>query len=244
MFKHLEQRYGIRDIMIYDDTFVTNRSRVVEQCERLLRDGVQLTWHANARVDLVDSEMLSLMRRAGCWKLCYGIESGSQKVLDALRKGITLDQIRETLRLTRQAGILTHGYVMIGMLPDTRDTIRETIEFVLEADLDLVTVNHFTPFPNTPDYKNATHFGTFDDDWRLLNQHQAAFVPCGLSSDDIDNAIRELTRRFYLRPRTMAANLHLLSSWHNLVRLAQGATALLAFLLRRNTRMGNPRPRH
>jgi len=201
--EYLKSTYGIKEIVIYDDEFVGNRKRIIDFCEILRKRRMNITWSANARADLVDLELLKIMKEAGCWCLSYGIESGSQEILDFMQKDESLEQISRAIKWSKKAKIKCKGYFMIGSLTETKQSIIETERFILNSDLDIVTINHFTPFPNTVDYNRANKYGKFKKDWRLLNQHNLVFVPRGLTAREIEDAIRKTIKRFYFRPRSL-----------------------------------------
>jgi anaerobic magnesium-protoporphyrin IX monomethyl ester cyclase len=199
MIKELYYKYGIRDIAIYDGVFGVNRARLLKLCEALIRENLDLAWSCNFRIEMAETEILRAMKKAGCWSIAYGIESCSREILEFLQKNIDLDMIRRTLKMTKEAGILSKGYIMIGSPLETAATIKKTLDVILELDLDILTVNSFTPFPGTLDYERADKYGSFKRDWKLLNQHNLVFIPYGLTQEQISYYIRLITRKFYLR---------------------------------------------
>jgi len=203
MIRALYHKYGIRDLAIYDGTFGANRSRLIKLCELLIREELDLVWSCNFRVEMAELDILHLMKAAGCWGIAYGIESCSQRILNFLQKDIDCEKIARALRWTKEAGIISKGYVMIGMPMETEQSFNETLTAILKFDLDLLTVNSFTPFPGTLDYQRADKYGKFNKDWRFLNQHNFVFVPAGLTDRKISHFIRLMTRRFYLRPKIL-----------------------------------------
>jgi anaerobic magnesium-protoporphyrin IX monomethyl ester cyclase len=203
MMKKLYYQYGIRDITIYDDTFGINRRRLVELCESLIKEKLDLVWECNFRLEMAKPEILLLMKKAGCWAVAYGIESCSDRVLNFLRKGTNLKMMKEALWWTKQAGLVTKGYIMVGTLPETKKSLETTLKEILKLDLDLLTVNAFTPLPGSLDYERADRYGQFNRDWRLLNQYNPVFIPKGLSQKQIGDYLQLITRRFYLRPRIL-----------------------------------------
>lgn len=230
MIRVLYHNYAIRDIIIYDDTFGINRKRLVDFCEMLIKERLKLSWSCNLRVGAVDTDILRLMKTAGCWQVAYGIESGSQAILDFLQKNITLEMIKDTLVKTRKSGIVAKGYIMVGTPLETTRTIKETLDFVLQADLDLITVNSFTPMPGSLDYERSGQYGIFYQDWRLLNQHNYVFIPRGLELGDLNRAVREITRRFYLRPRVFTKYLKFCLNPRSFKLLFIGMLSLLRFI--------------
>lgn len=204
MVRTLHERFGVREICFEDDTFVTHRSRLVEICNRLIDLQLDITWNCLARVNQVTTETLALMRRAGCWQVSFGIESGSQPVLDTICKNTTLAQIREAVAMTRNAGLRAKGFFILGHPGETPVTLRETIEFALTLPLNDISVSLMTPFPGTELHRRAAEFGVMDSDWQRMNLLTTTFIPYGLTADELLNAQHELLRRFYLRPRTFA----------------------------------------
>lgn len=203
MIRVLYHKYGIRDLVIYDGIFGINRGRLTKLCEMLIKEKLNLVWSCNFRIEMAKLEILHLMRKAGCWGVAYGIESCSQQVLDFLQKDINFEIIANALKWTKEAGIISKGYIMIGTPTETVQSFHKTIESILKIDLDLLTVNSFTPFPGTLDYQRVDKYGRFNRDWRLFNQHNFVFVPNGLSQEQIGYFIRLITRKFYLRPRIL-----------------------------------------
>lgn len=232
MIKTLYHKYKIRDLAIYDGTFGVNKSRLIKLCELLIKERFDLAWSCNLRINMADVEILKLMRRAGCWGIAYGIESGSQKILEFIGKGITKQQISQAVHNTKKANIITKGYIMVGTLAETKETLLETLGYVPTLALDLLTVNHFTPFPGTLDYERADNFGSFNKDWSLLNEHSLVFVPKSLKKEDIEFYITEITKKFYFRPRIIFNFLKLALNLSNLRILIDGFSAFLSFLLR------------
>jgi len=203
MVRLLYHKYGIRDLAIYDGTFGVNQKRLIDLCEMLIKEKLNLFWSCNFRVEMAKPEVLRLMKKAGCWGIAYGIESCSQDVLNFLQKDITPEKTAEVLRWTKEAGIISKGYIMIGTPIETARSFHKTLDSVLKLDLDLLTVNSFTPFPGTLDYQRADSYGKFNRDWKLLNEHNLVFTPKGLSAGEINYFIRLITRKFYLRPRIL-----------------------------------------
>ncbi|WP_298037277.1 radical SAM protein [uncultured Desulfuromonas sp.] len=204
MIRKLHDEYGVREFSFEDDTFVTFKKRLREVCERLIELDLGISWSCLGRVDHVTSENLALMKKAGCWQISFGIESGDQQILNTIGKRVTLDQIRQAIAWTREAGIMAKGFFIVGHPGETRQTLRATLDFALELPLNDISVTMLTPFPGTELYDRADEFGTFDDDWAKLNLLNAVFVPRGLTRHDLEQAQRDLSRRFYLRPAVFA----------------------------------------
>ena len=127
-----------------------------------------MRWITNSRADTVDKEMLGWMKRAGCWMIAYGFESGSQKVLDNAKKGITINQIKDAAKWTEEAGIKVWGYFIIGLPGETKESIAETIR--LSKELPLYSANFAVgaPYPGT-DFYNAAKMQAYD--WSVADEY-------------------------------------------------------------------------
>jgi radical SAM superfamily enzyme YgiQ (UPF0313 family) len=138
---------GANVVYFNDDNFLRERDRVAALCEAILRRRLDLTWLADARVDDVDPALLPLMRRAGCSTLCMGVESGSQRVLDAMRKGITVEQTRNAAAAIRRAGIWMVAYVIFGSPGETEAERHATWRLLDEIRPELVQCHRFAWYP-------------------------------------------------------------------------------------------------
>jgi radical SAM superfamily enzyme YgiQ (UPF0313 family) len=144
------------------------------------------------------------MRKAGCWQISFGIESGSKEILTLINKRVTLDQIRQAVALSKEAGLRPKGFFIIGHPGETKETIKQTVDFALELPLADISVSLMTPFPGTELYRRATEFGEFNADWENMNLLNVVFIPRGLTREDLLTAQKDLIRRFYFRPRVAA----------------------------------------
>src|SRR5262249_6061496 len=134
------ERLGVRHVLFYDDLFTVSRRRVVELCERFLDAGFRFTWSCNSHPKLLDAEHLRLMGRAGCWQIAYGIESGSQRILDVVKHEVKIPRMLETLRQTRDAGIRVKGLLMMAHPTEDEASLQATVDFLRRAPVDLAQV--------------------------------------------------------------------------------------------------------
>ena len=190
---------GVRHIIFVDDLFTVRKQRVVDLCQAFLDERFTFSWSCNSHPNLLDLETMKLMRRAGCWQIAYGIESGSQRILDVVKREVRIPRMRETLRMTRAAGIRTKGYVMIGHPTEGLDSLTETAEFLKVVELDLCQITKFTPYPGTPAYPTIRSYGTFTENWEQMNAMNFKFIPSGLSEDILETYFDYLYRTFYHR---------------------------------------------
>jgi anaerobic magnesium-protoporphyrin IX monomethyl ester cyclase len=143
------QRYDLKEIAFYDDLFTLSKNQVLSICEEITRRGIRIQWKTLSRVDVVDLEMLQAMKAAGCWLISYGFESGSQAILDNIRKRQTLEQCLTAAALTRKAGIKLFGFFMIGNVGETQETIRKTIRFARRLKPDFFQFTVVRPDPGS-----------------------------------------------------------------------------------------------
>jgi anaerobic magnesium-protoporphyrin IX monomethyl ester cyclase len=232
--EHLIRDFGARDIAFVDSLFCANKKRVMAICDEIIRRGVKISWTCSSRVEVVDQEMLNRMKEAGCWRTRFGVESGSDKVLDFISKGITKDKIRDAITWADAAGLRPKAFFMVGHMPDTPETIRETIDFAKSIPLHDVTVQINTLLPKTPQMEIWEREG---EKWgRVINRTtdeksfwEPTFVPWGMESEDLIDAHRTFYREFYFRPDTIRRHLESIHSVRDVYKYIQ-ASNLFSFL--------------
>lgn len=197
---------GFKEIHIVDDMFTADLGRVKEICKKILDEKLDISWYPRGgiRVDKVDEEIFSLMKRAGVWHIPFGIESGNQEVLNRTNKRITLEQVRRAVSLVKKAGIETEGYFMLGLPGETKETIEDTLKFSLSIGLDYAKYAITVPLPGTTLFEEWDREGciktkdwskyTFSTPTKELYDHPS------VSWKIIDEYYRAAPRRFYLRP--------------------------------------------
>jgi len=161
--KLLKQLYGVDFILITDDLFTINREFVYDFCNSLLKEKLNISWGCSARVNLVDESLLKKMKNAGCKIISYGIESGSQKMLDIMRKGITVEQASKAINLTRKTGIIASVSFMMGFPEETKEDLEKTIKFCIDNDIYLTSMFLVTPYPGTVLYNQIIQKGLIKD---------------------------------------------------------------------------------
>ena len=130
---------------------------------------------------MIAPDMLRLMKQAGCWQIWYGIESGSDRILRAIKKNTTCEKIEYAVRSTKRAGISPCGFFIIGLPTETEDDIKETLDLLLRLPLDEFHIMHTVPLPGCELYRTAREFGDFDNDWKQMSGWTVSFLPHGLS---------------------------------------------------------------
>jgi radical SAM superfamily enzyme YgiQ (UPF0313 family) len=199
MIAEMVNRFGVRHLIFYDDMFVANRLRLEAICEGLARYGGRLSFSCNGRVGFMSGEVLEMLKRAGCWQIAYGIESGDQAILDVIGKKQTIEEIERDVALTREAGIRVKGLFMMGLPGETRDSIWRTAAFARRLKLDLFQVTKFTPLPGSEFYADIRRYGEFDDDWTRMNMLNFVFVPKGFTGAELEDLFWRVYRFFYAR---------------------------------------------
>lgn len=197
---------GIREFLIYDDTFTINKKRVLDICRLIKERGLDIGWDVRARVDTVTPEMLAAMKDAGCDRIHYGVEAGTPEIIETLRKGITLEQVRTVFAQTKAAGISILAYFMIGSPGETRAQVDESLRLARELGPDYLHLSITTPFPETDLYRMAFDKGVFKDDyWReFARAPRPGFIPSvweeHMTRDELISLLHRGYKEFYLRP--------------------------------------------
>jgi len=203
--------YGVRTLIFYDDLFTLKPDRLRGICEGLIARKYDLTWKAEGRVDLADAELLSLMRRAGCDTLAYGVESANPKGLEYLGKRTTPDQIRQAFQATRAAGIKTLGYFILGIPVETYEDALRTIRFAMEIKTDYAQFSILSPMPGTRLYKEAVERGWYREIAAQNVNDKDRLRPVVISENWDESRliaiVRQAHRMFYMRPGYIANRL-------------------------------------
>lgn len=197
---------GIHEFLIYDDTSTINKKRIIDICNLIVEKDLDIGWDIRARVDTVDMEMLRALKKAGCDRIHYGIESANPRILKILRKGITLWHVEEAFKVTKDVSIDILAYFMIGSPTETREEIMNTIGYAKNLQPDYCHFSITTPFPATPLYKMGLEQGVFKKDyWRdFASNPTKDFVPQSwdaiLSRDELMELLEYAYKSFYTRP--------------------------------------------
>ena len=177
-------RIPVRMIQIKDDTFTTNRKRVVALCRGIRERGLKFVWSCDTRVDVLGDELLREMRLAGCERLSLGVESGSQPILDAIDKKITVDEILASTALAKKYGIKVRYYMMVGNRGETRATFDETLAFLEQARPHQFIFSALSVYPGTRDYDLAVQAGWLDADFYFERDFQEFKTTFDASDED------------------------------------------------------------
>ena len=148
--EYIKKKWKIDAVWFEDDTITFKKDWIVEFCDSIMRNKIKIGWSCNSRIDTVDEGLLKIMKKANCRQIRYGVESGSQKVLDGdFKKGTKIDRVKDIFDMTRKIGIKTYSYVMIGGRFETLDSINETRRFLKDISPNHIQLAITTPLPET-----------------------------------------------------------------------------------------------
>ena len=200
----LIEDYDAKEIAFFDDSFSEDKGRVLAFCEETHALSRRIIWRCSARVDRVDRSLLRAMHEAGCYRIGFGIESGSKKILNIINKEITPEKALTSIRLAQDAGIETIAYIMLNLPGETKETITETAHFIRKLSPDILLCQLAYPFPGTPlrriveEQYEVIHEKWNDFDGRFSND--VVFLQNGLTVRFLERSFKRIVRHFYLRP--------------------------------------------
>jgi len=230
---------GVDDIFFVDDTITIDKARILELCELIVNNGRPFHFKISARVDTVNPVLLAALRRAGCYRIHYGVETATPRLLKYLQKGQTPEKVRRAFTWTREAGIGTFAYMMIGIPSETRAEMSATVDFAIELEPDYAQFSICTPYPKTALYQSMLSEGIIPEDyWRHFalepkEDFRVRFWNDDFSAPELRRIQSEAHRRFYGRFRYIAREMARVRSWKSLTSRARlGAKILLRQLNR------------
>jgi len=197
---YLKSQYGIRHLMFVDDLFTASRKRTTELCNLIIENGLDMTWSCASRVDVVKPDLLHLMKRAGCWEISFGLESGSNELLQKMDKAADVARSREALEWTHRAGIRSKGLFMLGYPGESAETIAQTKAFAREVPLTIMNLTKFTPYPGSPIYRDIYGTSIREDHWEKMNGMNFLWAPEGMTIEQVNKEYRKILFAFYSRP--------------------------------------------
>jgi len=204
----LNRKFNVKLFSFFDETFTIDRKRVIKISETIRDQKLDIQWFCNTRVNLVDKELLKIMYNGGCRGIAYGIESGSQKILENAEKDITIEQAKKAIQWTKESGIKVFTSFIFGLPGENWETVQETITFVKETLPHGAQFNVAVPYPGTRLYSYAIEKGLLSDtDWRNLYQHKALMRTEQLSPQDLEKARKLAYRMLYFNPRWIFSNI-------------------------------------
>ena len=231
----LINKYAARQLIFWDDSFIINEERTKKLCNLMIEKGInkKVVWYCCTRVNTVTPGLLKLMYKAGCRIISYGIETASQRLLNKIKKGITIEQIENAVKWTNEAKIECRATFMLGIPTETRKESLATIKFAKHLNLSRVKFSLATPYPGTEFY------GMVKDelgghDWTEYNvmsgftENDVLYVSKGRTSKDLKKLQRRAMAEFYLRPKIIFRLLTKIRGWEQIREYFLGARILIS----------------
>lgn len=196
---------GYDSFQFYDDIFTANKKRVIDFCSAVMAKGWKIRWMCFTRTNTVSDELLTMMKKAGCYLIVYGGESGDDELLKVIKKDLTVAKNFEGIRMANRHGILTMSSFMLGLPTETTEQSWKTINFALDSGLDYAVFPITEPYPGTELWVDAQRYGTFDASGRyknaLLSENSAVWIPHGRTREELDRLASVGMLKFYMRRR-------------------------------------------
>jgi radical SAM superfamily enzyme YgiQ (UPF0313 family) len=203
--EYLKNEFRIEEFHMADDCFSWDAERVKGICQLLLEKKLDIKWACSngIRVDTVNPDLLKLMKKSGCYRISFGVESGSQDILKKIGKRISLKEIEEAFRMAQEAGMITVALFMLGNAGENRQTMEKTISFSNRILTDYAQFTIATPFPGTPFFRLVEKNGRFlSRDWAQFGVFsEPLFELDGLTRELMLRLYKQAYREFYFRPR-------------------------------------------
>ncbi len=215
-------RYGIRNFFFKADTFTINRKFVIELCQEILTRKLDIAWVANSRVDTVDEERLRWMKKAGCWLVAFGFESGDDAILSKMKKDAAVADAYRAVSLVKKAGLQLYGFFMIGLPWDTKETVEKTLRFAKKLDCDFSEIHLATPYEGTELHATARGLGLLTRD--VLGRNYFSDPTMGtltLSREEILAYRNQGLRSLYFSPKYVLKTLSKVRSPQELAQYAR-----------------------
>lgn len=235
--KYLRDKFGVYHINMYDDLFTAKKQRVMDLCELLIENPLDIQWNCAIRTGHTSDEMLAKLKLAGVLMVSMGIESADPEMMERHKAGVTLEAVRDTVRQIHAADMRAKGLFIFGMPGETPETVKTSSDFILSLELDEMNMTKFSPLHGAPIWDECASgvSGDFIEDWRLMNCLNFVFLPDGFSSrEEMDALYNWHVQRFYDSKgyrRRFAKRLwaHRWSLWHVLKHLPETIAAARYF---------------
>ncbi len=201
MIRRLKVDHGIDHIIFYDDNFTVDKNHLTRLLEEIMRLPFPITWNSDARTDLIDPELLRLMKRAGAFMINYGIETADPDLLESMEKTLSPETAARAVSITAEAGIYVKGLFIVGAPGETRDSIERTKDFISDLPFTLINASKYTPYPGCEAYEDIEKYGEFDEDWEKMNAMNFVFWPDTIDRESLVRGYNDLLKEFYKNPK-------------------------------------------
>jgi anaerobic magnesium-protoporphyrin IX monomethyl ester cyclase len=209
LLEQLYHQHQVQYLVINDDNFLLKKSHMLSILDLLHSSGLKIKFTCQSRVDTLDKERLQRLKEAGCEQIMFGIESGSQAILDKMNKGVTVEQAKEAIALTKKMGLRTTGFFILGFPGETEETLKETLDLIYECKLDDLMCSFYTPFAGAQAYQDLEEHGTYHEDFDNSNAMAISFVPHGTTAEMLKSYSLKYYNACYMRPYQLRSMRHL-----------------------------------
>lgn len=232
------REYGIRDFLFFDELFTSDKKRALGICEEILKRGLRIRWHCRSRVDVMDEELATAMKKAGCRLIQFGVETGNQRLQGVINKKLDLDKVRKTVAMVYGKGIMTYADFMFGLPTETEEETRQTLRYAMSLKLDYVAFGMFHPIPGSVFYEQGLREKRFDDFWLEFVKDQSHIIGdhswSGKDREKYHAFVAEAYRKFYFRPGYILTKLARTDSFSQLMWQARSAVKVFYNLIMKN----------
>lgn len=232
--KYVKQKYNIKEIKFWDDNFIHSKKWILEFCRLLQHEKIDIIWSCLARVDKVDREIIRAMKKANCWQIMYGVETGDENLLVKINKNISLENVRDAVQLTKEQNIETRVSFIIGFPYETPEIAKKTIQFAKELDADVTQFSMNTPYPYTTFYNTIKDSPDLSINFNNYSEYKVVYIPKGYASKkEVDKFYRKAYRSIYLNPSYIAKQIPKISSLNDIKRYGHAIILLLGLIFRK-----------
>ena len=224
---------GVDDLFFVDDTITIDKKNVLEICDLIVKRNIKIHFKISARVDTINKEVIRALKKAGCYRIHYGIESASPKHLKYLQKGQTPEKVERACKMTRDAGMGFFAYMMIGIPHETKEEMFETVDFAKKLKPDYAQFSICTPYPKVELYYQMLHEGIVPEDyWQEFAENPSVdfkikFWNKDFSEEELRDLQDECHARFYRSPTYLMKQITKLRSWSDFTAKARMGTRIL-----------------
>ena len=212
--------YGVKEIHIWDDNFITNRNRVFAFRDGIIKRNIKVlfSFPNGIRADFINRDILKALKDFGTYSVAIGVESGNQNILDMIQKGIKLEQIENAFKLAKEMKLETWGFFLLGLPGEDKKTMSDTIDFAIKLDPDIAKFHVLKPFPKSAVYEQLKEQGLIVDENYIhygIHTKPVHRLP-DVSQEELLEWQQKAYRRFYMRPSKMLKEIMRLKSWNRL----------------------------
>ncbi|WP_320045047.1 B12-binding domain-containing radical SAM protein [uncultured Desulfobacter sp.] len=213
---------GVNQIVFYDDTFTIDRQRVIDICDLIIDNCLNIKWDIRARIDNMNETMITKLAKAGCCRISFGIETGSDRLQNHIKKHVNLEKAANIVKFANNAGVEVLGYFMIGLPTEKREDVEKTIKYMMSLPIDYAHIAIFTPYPGTAFYNEMIKSSNEVDYWRSFAKSpsldfQPKYWNEKFSDQELFRLLEKSYKRFYSRPIYILKRLFKIKSFQDLL---------------------------